>query len=33
MRVIYGARTLEIVSVLDPDGRRIELHLMCQEIR
>jgi SPP1 family predicted phage head-tail adaptor len=33
MRVIYGSRTLDIVSVIDPDGRLIELHLMCQEIR
>ena len=32
MRVIHGDRTLEIQAVLDPDGRRRELHLMCREL-
>lgn len=33
MRVLFGARTLDIVSILDAEGRNRELHLMCQEIR
>lgn len=32
MRVIYGSRTLEITAVIDPDGRKRELELMCQEV-
>lgn len=32
MRVIYGVRIFNIQSVLDPDGRRKELHLMCKEV-
>lgn len=33
MRVLHGARVLEIVAVLEPEGRRRELHLMCREVR
>jgi SPP1 family predicted phage head-tail adaptor len=33
MRVLDGARVLEIVSVINADGGRSELQLMCQEIR
>jgi len=32
MRVIHGGRTLEIVSVLDPEGRKRETILMCREL-
>ena len=31
MRVVHGGRVLPIEAILDPDGRRVELHLMCQE--
>ena len=31
MRVVYGARVLDIQAVLDPEGRRRELQLMCKE--
>ncbi len=30
-QVIYRGRTLDIVSVVDPDGRRAELLLQCNE--
>jgi SPP1 family predicted phage head-tail adaptor len=32
MRVVAGARTFDILAVLDPDGRRRELHLMCRGV-
>lgn len=32
MRVKYGSRSLEIVSVIDPGERHEELHLMCKEL-
>ena len=32
MRVVHGARVLDIKAVLDPDGRKRELQLMCQEV-
>lgn len=31
-RVIFGLRTLEIISAQDPDGRQRELVLYCKEI-
>lgn len=31
MRVLYGARVFDIVSVLNWEERNIELHLMCVE--
>ena len=31
-RLLHGARTLEIRSVIDPDGRRRELQLMCKDV-
>lgn len=31
MRVVHGTRALMIEAVIDPDGRRRELHLMCRE--
>jgi len=31
MRVVSGSRTFEIVSVIEPDGRKRELQLMCRE--
>lgn len=31
MRIVYGTRIFSIQSVLDPDGRRRELHLICKE--
>ena len=31
MRVLYGARTLDIQSVIDPLERHAELQLMCAE--
>jgi SPP1 family predicted phage head-tail adaptor len=31
-RVIFGARTLQVESVQDPDGRRRELQLFCSEV-
>lgn len=33
MRVLDGDRSFEIRSVIDPDGRRRELRLFCQQIR
>jgi SPP1 family predicted phage head-tail adaptor len=30
-RVIYGSRTFDILAAVDPDGRRVEMHLMCVE--
>lgn len=32
MRVIHGSRTLEIVAVLEPEGRKRETVLMCREV-
>jgi SPP1 family predicted phage head-tail adaptor len=32
MRGVVNGRTLEILSVLEPEGRRRELHLMCKEV-
>lgn len=32
MRVVYSGRNLLIEAVIDPDGKRTELHLMCQEM-
>lgn len=33
MRVVYGSRTLELVSPpIDPDGHGRELYLMCKEL-
>lgn len=32
MRVVHGDRVLDIKAVLDRDGRRRELQLMCQEV-
>ncbi|MBC7193869.1 phage head closure protein [Marinobacter sp.] len=32
MRVVHGARVLDIKAVLDPDGRRREIQLMCLEV-
>lgn len=31
-RLTLGTRTLEVVSVIDPDGRRRELELVCREV-
>ena len=31
MRVLHGERTLLMEAIIDPDGRRTELHLMCRE--
>lgn len=31
MRVVHQDRVLAVEAILDPDGRRTELHLMCQE--
>jgi len=33
MRVIYGTRTLEILSIVDPEERHAELQLMCRELK
>jgi len=32
MRVIHDTRTLEILSIVNPEERRRELQLMCREI-
>lgn len=32
MRLVHGSRVLDIKAVLDPDGRRRQLQLMCQEV-
>lgn len=32
MRAVFGARTFDIQSVIDPEGRRRELVLMCREL-
>lgn len=32
MRIIYGARTLEVLAVIDRDEQHKELHLMCREL-
>jgi SPP1 family predicted phage head-tail adaptor len=31
MRVFHAGRELMIEAIIDPDGRREELHLMCRE--
>lgn len=31
-RVVYGDRTLEILTVIDLDERHREMHLMCREV-
>lgn len=31
MRVLYGARTFYIENIIDPDGRKTVLNLMCRE--
>jgi len=31
MRVLFGSRTFDIESVIDPEERHVELHLMCVE--
>ena len=33
MRVIHDARTLEILSIVDPEERHAELQLMCRELK
>jgi SPP1 family predicted phage head-tail adaptor len=33
MRVIYGTKTLEILSIVDPEERHRELQLMCRELK
>ena len=30
-RVLYGSRVLDVESVVDPDNRRQDLHLLCRE--
>ena len=32
MRLIYGTRTLQIDSIADPTGERIELVALCEEL-
>jgi SPP1 family predicted phage head-tail adaptor len=32
MRAVANGRTFDILAVLDPDGRKRELHLMCKEV-
>lgn len=32
MRLLWGSRVLNIQSVVDPDGRRREVLLLCEEI-
>lgn len=33
MRVVFGQRIFDIKALpLNPDGRRIEIHLMCREL-
>lgn len=32
MRVLHGARTLEIVAIMDRDGRGREMRLLCSEV-
>lgn len=31
MRILHGDKTLEIVNILDRDGRHVELELQCKE--
>lgn len=31
MRVLFGSRVFEIQAVIEPESRRRELHLMCEE--
>jgi SPP1 family predicted phage head-tail adaptor len=33
MRVKFGSRTFDIKAILDPDGRRRSLQIMCAEVR
>lgn len=32
MRIVYGAKTLDVESVADPDGRQRELQVLCREV-
>ena len=32
MRILHGTRTLEIISPIDPDGKRRMLELLCREV-
>ncbi|MGE5553300.1 MAG: phage head closure protein [Betaproteobacteria bacterium] len=32
MQAVANGRTYDILAVLDPDGRRRELHLMCKAV-
>jgi len=32
-RVRWGSRTLQVESVQNPDGRRVELRLLCSEVQ
>lgn len=32
-RIVYGSRTLQIESFIDPTDTRAELHLMCSEVQ
>lgn len=32
MRVLFGARIFNIISVIDPDERHRELDLLCEEV-
>jgi len=32
MRVIHDGKTYDILGANDPDGRRIEIHLLCREV-
>jgi len=31
-RLVHGARRFNVIGILDPDGRRRRLELMCEEI-
>lgn len=32
IRVVHAGRVYAVEAVLDPDGRRTELHIMCKEL-
>lgn len=32
MRVLHGDRVLDIESVVDPEEKHVELHLLCKEV-
>jgi len=32
MQVVFDGHTYDIISAIDPDGRRIELHITCKEV-